>query len=148
MRRAPSNRAVFCFAAGRVFSMCLPDRSPRSGGTPASGRARQWYPPSLRTRSIQSSSLCFESLCGILERSEESRSLKLVSERRFDYYLARVRMSRSAPCFIRLARFVAGEAAPLARVRVLLSRERRPTATAVGGEGSATAHKEQKSRAG
>ena len=90
MRRAPSNRAVFCFAAGRVFSLCHPDRSPRSGGTPAFGRARQWSPPSLRTRCIQSSSLCFESLCVILERSEESRSLKLVSERRFDYYLARV----------------------------------------------------------
>ena len=47
-------------------------------------------------------------------------------------------MSRSAPLLIRLARFVAGEAAPLARVRVLLSRERRPTASAVGGEGSAS----------
>ena len=61
-------------------------------------------------------------------------------------------MLRSARLLTRLARFVAGEAAPPARVRVQLSRERRPTALRPVGEGSAahaqSPHDRSPSRAG
>jgi hypothetical protein len=63
------------------------------------------------------------------------------SGERSESYLAPVRMLRSARLVTRLARSVTGEAAPPARVRVQVSRERRPAARRRVGEGSATPEK-------